>query len=495
MASSDEPVVIIGAGLAGLSAAVHLARSGRKVTVLEASEAAGGCCSTSTVDGFTFNNGALYVAVPSVLKATFARLGIDFDSELSLVPIANPQRTVLDNGTAIHLSSADRSYVEGANARERTVSLRQGLDRLQKHWGPIYRTLVRDVLPAEPSLPHVIARLWKYLPRMHGSVERLISRYFADPDVQAAVASTLLYTGTAPARLPATQIIGFMALLEEGFHLPRGGMGMIPAALLRAAQTHSVAIRYGQRASKLWVAGGKLRGVELSTGELIESRHVVATCSGFELATRLLPEDAVPAALLKRARRSPLSHRAIAIQIGCDAIADDAFIVNHVPKMRDQGRMHTATPEVPRWLSFTNPTTTLPELAPQNKAVIEFFAPVSGIASASDWSRELTKQTVENFIEGLRQKLPALSIDTLRVLDPNTFATDRNLYEGALYGIAPGAAPGQFFPHSTRIQGLYLAGQTTFPGYGVPSAMLSGIQASDALLRDAGDTRPPSRSS
>jgi phytoene desaturase len=62
------------------------------------------------------------------------------------------------------------------------------------------------------------------------------------------------------------------------------------------------------------------------------------------------------------------------------------------------------------------------------------------------------------------------------------------LYEGALYGIAPGAAPGQFFPHRTHINGLYLAGKTAFPGYGVPSAMLSGIQASDALLRISGQS-------
>ena len=201
MPSSDKsPVVIIGAGLAGLSAAVHLARSGRQVTLLEASNAVGGCCSTSTMDGYTFNNGALYVAVPSLLKATFDRLGIDFDNEVSLVPIANPLRTVLDDGTTVHLSSVDGSTVEGVNAPERTATLREELAELRKRWSPIYRTLVHDVLPAEPSLPRVLGRLWKYLPHMRGSVERLISAHFRDPGVQAAIATTLLYSGTAPAR-------------------------------------------------------------------------------------------------------------------------------------------------------------------------------------------------------------------------------------------------------------------------------------------------------
>lgn len=485
MSSSDKsPVVVIGAGLAGLSAALHLARSGRQVTLLEASDAVGGCCSTHTMDGYTFNNGALYVAVPSLLKATFGRLGMDLDTEVPLVPIAKPQRTVVGDRTTIHLSSVDESRVEGVNARERTANLRNELANLRKRWSPIYRTLVHDVLPSEPSLPRVLGRLWKYLPQMRGSVERLISAHFRDPDVQAAIASTLLYTGTAPARLPATQIIGFMALLEEGFHLPRGGMGMIPAALHRAANQHSVLIRCGAKAGRLRVSNRQLRGVELSTGELIESRHVIATGSGFELAMQLLPEDAVPAPLLKRVRHSPLSHRAIAIQIGCHGTGEDVFIVNHVPEISEQGRMHVAAPGVPRWLAYTHPTAVLPELAPENKTVIEFFAPAGAVASASDWTDTMTEQAVANHIDGLRQKISGLSIETIRVLDPNTFVRDRHLYEGALYGIAPGAAPAQFFPHRTQIKGLYLAGQTTFPGYGVPSAMLSGIQASDALLHD-----------
>lgn len=487
MSSRDKSsVVVIGAGLAGLSAALNLARAGRQVTLLEASGAVGGCCSTSRVSGYTFNNGALYLAVPSALKAAFHRLGLDFEADVSLVPIANPHRTVLDNGTTVHLSGVETSFVDGADAQQRTATLRRELAALRKRWSPIYRALVQDILPAPPSLPRLLGRLWKYLPQMGGSVERLIAAQFQDPDVRAAVASTLLYTGTAPARLPATQIIGFMALLEEGFHLPRGGMGAIPVTLERAAEKHSVWIRRGVRAEKLEVSNGRVCAVELSTGERIESQKVIATCSGFELVAHLLPEQAVPARLLRQARRSPLSHRAIAIQIGCDGVGDPgAFIVNHVPAMAEQGRMHASAPGIPRWLAYTNPTLTLPELAPDGKAIIEFYAPVSGIASASQWTEAMTEQAVTNHLAGLQQKLPRLSIEAVRVLDPQTFALQHHLYEGALYGVAPGATPRQFFPHRTAVEGLYLAGQTTFPGYGVPSAMLSGIQASDALLADA----------
>ena len=487
--SETPSVAVIGAGLAGLGAALSLARAGLDVTVLEASDAVGGCCSTSRVGAYTFNNGALYVALPSALRAAFATLGLDLDADVPMIRIAHPHRTILDNGTNVHLSSVETSFVEGARARERTTALRRELAALRAEWAPIQRALVRDILPEEPSLPRLLLKLWRHLPRMGGSAERLIASKFSDPDVQAAVASVLLYTGTAPARLPATQIIGLLALLEEGFHLPAGGMGAIPAALERAAERHAVTIRFGARVERLDISGARVRGVQLSSGQMIRANHVVATCSGFEVVHRMLPEDVGPAALRRRARHSPLSHRAIAIQLGSNAIERDAFVVNHVPAMAEQGAMHVAAAGVPRWLSYTNPTAVIPDLAAQGGSIVELFAPVSGIETASQWTRAMTEASVDAYLEGLRRKLPGWSVETMRVLDPGDFATQRHLFEGALYGVAPGATPNQFFPHRLPIGGLYLAGQTTFPGYGVPSALWSGIQAADALLEDVGRTK------
>ena len=73
----------------------------------------------------------------------------------------------------------------------------------------------------------------------------------------------------------------------------------------------------------------------------------------------------------------------------------------------------------------------------------------------------------------------------MRTLDPQDFAHHRHLYEGALYGMAPGTNPSLYFPHKSPLPGLYLAGQTTFPGFGVPSAMYSGLQAAERLLAEA----------
>ncbi|MBR8385136.1 NAD(P)/FAD-dependent oxidoreductase [Burkholderia cenocepacia] len=483
--NDKQPAVVIGAGLAGLAAALMLARSDRPVVIVEASAEAGGCCSTTTANGFTFNNGAMYVAVPSLIRASFRRLGLDFDREVPMVAIERPHVTHLDNGTVVHLSTAGTSSVEGDRADARTRQLRDGLGRLQQQWAPVYRTLVDEVLPREPSLLRTLGKLGRYLPRMSGHASRLIETHFADADLQAAVASILLYTGQGPDHLPATQIIGLIAMLEEGFHLPRAGMGAISSAMTRELSRRSVPIRFGARVREIAVENGAVRGIVLADGERISTDCVVATCSGFDVVRHLLRDHAVPRRLARKARTAPLSHRAISIQVGCSgAMLPRAFMTNRVPSMRQQAALHISTPGVPRWLAYTCPSLVLPELAPNGKAVLELYAPATGVHSVAEWTSAMTHAAVDDYLNAMQTHLPGLCVESVRVADPRDFAGERHLYEGALYGIAPGTTPDKFFPHRAGLRGLYLGGQTTFPGYGVPTAMLSGIQAAEATTRD-----------
>jgi monoamine oxidase len=78
------PVVIILAGVAGLTAANLLARNGFNVTIFEAGNKIGGCCATTTLDGYTFNDGAVYLAVTDVLDHVFAKAGLD---RVELLPL------------------------------------------------------------------------------------------------------------------------------------------------------------------------------------------------------------------------------------------------------------------------------------------------------------------------------------------------------------------------------------------------------------------------
>src|SRR3990172_6302793 len=94
----EKVVAIIGAGVAGLAAAGFLAKHGFKVKVFEAQNHIGGCCSNITLNGYTFNNGAMTVILPGLLDHVFARLGVERASLLPLRRIRAPQRSFLENG-------------------------------------------------------------------------------------------------------------------------------------------------------------------------------------------------------------------------------------------------------------------------------------------------------------------------------------------------------------------------------------------------------------
>jgi phytoene dehydrogenase-like protein len=135
----------------------------------------------------------------------------------------------------------------------------------------------------------------------------------------------------------------------------------------------------------------------------------------------------------------------------------------------------------PVWLF---PTLTMPELAPPGGSIVEMFYPVRADLPLDYWDDERKKRLTESAIAALRRNYD-IDIAATRVRSPKDFRDSMHLYQGALYGLSPAATPREQFPHAAGIPGLFLAGQTTYPGYGVGAAMMSGIFAAEALLAAA----------
>jgi len=104
MQTREGSVVVIGAGVAGLSAAAWLAQRGVPVVVLEAAPHVGGCCGTTIVDGYRFNDGAQYLMLPQILATIFEQLEIEF-SGLALQRVRTPLLTELTDGTQVEIGS------------------------------------------------------------------------------------------------------------------------------------------------------------------------------------------------------------------------------------------------------------------------------------------------------------------------------------------------------------------------------------------------------
>lgn len=122
----------------------------------------------------------------------------------------------------------------------------------------------------------------------------------------------------------------------------------------------------------------------------------------------------------------------------------------------------------------------MPELASQGGSIIEMFYPVKADLPLEYWHEGRKERLAEAAVAALSRTYD-LDVVVTRVRSPKDFLESMHLFQGALYGLSPAATPREQFPHTHAISGLFLAGQTTFPGYGVGAAMMSGILPAEAL--------------
>lgn len=475
-------VAIIGGGVAGLAAGIRLISQGVRVSLFEIRDTLGGCCSTTVIDGYRFNNGAMFLAVPELLDHAFARLGIDRATTLPLRRIATPQASLLPDDTLITLRDRHHVRIEGKNGEARTATLQDEIERCVNRWNPLLKIFANDLLTQPMSLSRVLIKAWRHLPKLHGSLATELRRSFSDPQARAALAAVTLYTGLPAERTPIFLIIGLVSMLQDGLHLPEGGMGAISDVLESTFRRLGGEVRTGAGVSRIRIDGGRVRGLSLNSGEVIAADAVISTVSGMSTFTQLLDPSLVPGTMQRRVQRAPLSQRTLGIQLGLrNRLLPPAHSVNHIPMMEEQQLFLTPQPQGVHWFNYTVPTLPMPELSPAGGSIVEMFAAVDENLPMEAWTEQATSDLADASIAALGRHQP-LDIATTRLISPRDYANQWHLYRGAVYGLSPAARPDQQFPHRTPIEGLYLAGQTTYPGFGVATSMFSGVFAADAMM-------------
>ena len=477
-------VVVVGAGLAGLSAALHLAGRGRAVTVVERAAHPGGRVGRLDIGGYRLDTGPTVLTMPDIIDDTFAAVGETLSDRLDLVRVDPAYRASFADGSALNVHSgrdAMAAEIENFAGREQA----DGYLRLRDWLSRLYEVEFDGFIAANFDSP--LALLTPQLARLAAiggfrRWDRMVRRFISDERLQRVFTFQALYAGVPPHRaLAVYAVIAYMDTIS-GVYFPRGGMRALPDSLAAAAANAGVEFRYDASVSGLERSGSQVTGVRTGGGERIPADAVVLTT---ELPDTYRLLGRAPRRLL-RLRPAP---SAVVAHVGCLAVGDD--IGHHTilfgdawqqtfRDIIDDGQL-MGDPS----LLVTRPTAGDAGLAPAGRDLLYVLAPAPNTAVGTvNWETEGPDYT-DRILRAVTERLPQLGVDAevLHVVDPAGWAR-QGMAAGTPFALAHTfGQTGPFRPANTvrGIDNVVLAGSSTVPGVGVPTALLSGRLAADRI--------------
>lgn len=487
---NTKTVVIIGAGIGGITAATHLAKQGLRVIVIEKNSRPGGRCDRLSRDGHHFDTGPTLLVMPLLYEQEFAALGRSMREMLDLQRVDPTYHLVFDDASQLALTSDLKSmqeqlewfepggfqgFLRYMNEGGRHYHL--GIEKLVQ---PDFRRALDFFKPGNLPLIKQVKPLVKHYANM--------SNYFDDPRLKAAFTFQDVYMGLSPFEAPATFSMMPYSELAHGVWYPKGGMYQVVEALMSLARVAGVEFIFNATAEQIDINGQSAHGI-LVGGQLLRADAVLANADLPYVYQDLLPQDSN----LKKLERKRYSCSVISFFWGLDRLYDSLpphtlFLASDYRENFDSIIRDLSLPANPS-LYLHAPARLDPSMAPAGQDTLTAIVPVGHMSAngEQDWGC-LRDQAREHVFRRLRM----LGIYDLAEhikfevnFTPLSWRKRYNLVKGSTHGLCHNLSQlGYFRPNfqHPRYHNLYFVGASTRPGTGIPTAMVSGRQAAQRIM-------------
>lgn len=482
---AEHDVIVVGAGIGGLTAGALLARRGLKVLVLDQQRRAGGYCTswerTVSANGrklrYTFDAGVHDISglgPRGPVRSLLRQLGIE--GRLNWHRMGHEY--VLP-GLRLKVPHRVDEFV--ALLGRHFPAERENLTAFFLEMEAVYRELYADVertggVPCPLRTPEEMLAYPRRCPRafrwMDVPFVAMLDAYFSDPRLKQILTMLTAYLRDDPGTLTVGEMAPVYGYYFDGGYYPAGGAGSFAEALADVVRECGSRVRLGTLVHRILVEKGRATGVELAGGAVHRARAVISNADVRRTFLELVGREHLPADFVRRIEALRPSTSAFAVFLGVDFVPDTEPITMF---LSDDGE----------GLGLFVPSRVDPTLAPPGHSCVTLlrFVPQP---EAATWDREAPayaerKRRYGDELLALAERvLPGLRdhIVFREEASPATFARYARTTDGAIYGLAAGRwRP----PSKAPIEGLYLAGAGVFPGAGVEAVVISGTLAADAV--------------
>lgn len=479
-------VVVIGAGISGLSAACHLIGQGHRVVVVEREDGPGGRGLRVQQEGFTFDLGPTVMTMPDLLDEPLRVAG---SSQAEAVPMRRldpAYRGIFADGTELLVRDSTEATAREIERLAGTGNA-DAFRALDPFLAEMYATELPNFIDQNFDSPLDLLRnpaAVLKLVRMgaFGSLASVINSRISDPRLRRMLSFQALYAGLSP-----TEALGVYAVITymdtiSGVYLPEGGMGAIPAGMAEVV-ARNADVHYGTSVVEvLRKQNGQVAGVRTNDG-VISADAVVCTLDTPVAYQRLLP-DLRPPHVVRKPVYSPSAvvwHVGVRGELPEGAAHHNIHFGHEWEKTFDELIKDQTIMSDPSRL-VTVSSLGEPRLAPEGAHSLYVLEPVPNLDGPVDWTvqREPMREALQGFLQA--NGYPA-DIVTERLVTPVEWR-ELGMGGGTPFGLAhlfrqtgPFRAPNV----EPRVPGLFFAGSSTVPGVGVPMVLISGKLAAQRV--------------
>lgn len=492
-----KKIIVIGAGVAGLSAAVRLQKLGYEVTLYEKDRQVGGKMNQIKTAGFTFDLGPTIVMMPEIYREVFEFCGKDPDDYISMKKVDPMLKLYFNKEEPIEFSND-------------LIELTKTLENISPEDTQGYFAFLADIyqrytIAKEAFITKSFRGFWDfYNPKSLWAGIRLrtfsdaytsISKFVKDDRLRKSLAFQTLYIGVSPYQGPSLYTIIPMIELFYGVYFIEGGMYTLATSLARLFEELGGKIVYETSVDEILIDNKIAKGIRIGKEQVMADAIVCG--ADFPYAMKeLIPDERKRGKYTnKKIAKFEYSCSCFLMYLGLDKkypeehlhsiyFAED--LKKNVDDLFERGKL----PDDPSFYLY-RPSLMDDSLAPEGQEGLYVLVPVPELSKYEKWTEQTMQAYRQKIIRLLKEKTIFKDIDehivSETLITPKDFSERFNAYNGATFGLKPTLKQSNYYrPHNkfSAAENLYFCGSSTHPGAGVPIVMQSAKLAVEELLRD-----------